>query len=60
MQKSKSPYYGFDRQLRSDPATNVELPWLANVKHVFVRASPRANNRAENSHQPTRRLERRM
>jgi putative transposase len=30
------------------------------VKHVFVKASARVNNRAENSHQPTRRRERQM
>jgi putative transposase len=30
------------------------------VKHVFVKASARVNNRAENSHQPTRERERRM
>jgi putative transposase len=28
------------------------------VKHVFVKASARVSNRAENSHQPTRRRER--
>jgi putative transposase len=30
------------------------------VKHVFVKASVRVNNRAENSHQPTRERERCM
>jgi hypothetical protein len=30
------------------------------VKHVFVKAAARLNNRAENSHQPTRECERRM
>jgi putative transposase len=30
------------------------------VKHVFVKAAARVNNRAENSHQPTRRRERHM
>lgn len=30
------------------------------MKHVFVKASARVNNRAENSHQPTRRRERQM
>jgi len=35
-------------------------PDLANVKHVFVKAAARVNNRAENSHQPTRERERRM
>jgi hypothetical protein len=33
---------------------------LVNVKHVFVKAAARLNNRAENSHQPTRERERRM
>jgi len=33
---------------------------LANVKHVFLKAAARLNNRAENSHQPTRERERRM
>lgn len=30
------------------------------MKHVFVKASARVNNRAENSHQPARERERRM
>ncbi len=30
------------------------------MKHVFVKAAARLNNRAENSHQPTRERERRM
>jgi hypothetical protein len=30
------------------------------VKHVFVKAAARLDNRAENSHQPTRERERRM
>lgn len=47
-------------QLRSYPATKAEFPELANVKHVFVKASACVNNRAENSHQPTRERERRM
>jgi putative transposase len=33
---------------------------LADIKHVFVKAAPRVNNRAENNHQPTRERERRM
>ena len=41
-------------QLRSYPAAKVEIPELANVKHVFVKAAAWLNNRAENSHQPTR------
>jgi putative transposase len=47
-------------QLRSYPAAKAQIPELSNVKHVFVRAAARVNNRAENSHQPTRERERRM
>jgi putative transposase len=47
-------------QLRSYPAAKAEIPELVNVKHVFVKAVARLNNRAENSHQPTRERERRM
>ena len=47
-------------QLRSYPAAKAEISALAHVKHVFVNASARVNNRAENSHQPTRERERRM
>ncbi|MGV7247232.1 DDE-type integrase/transposase/recombinase, partial [Caballeronia sp. M23-90] len=47
-------------QLRSYPAAKAEIPELANVEHVFVKAAARLNNRAENSHQPTRERERRM
>jgi len=47
-------------QLRSYPAATAEVPSLAGVKHVFVKAAARVNNRAENSHQPTRERERRM
>lgn len=47
-------------QLRSYSAAKAELPALAGVKHVFVKAAARVNNRAENSHQPTRERERRM
>ncbi|KAG8148724.1 IS6 family transposase [Burkholderia catarinensis] len=47
-------------QLRSYRAAKAEIAELANVKHVFVKASARVNNRAENSHQPTRERERRM
>lgn len=47
-------------QLRSYPAAKAGIPELANVKHVFVKASARVNKRAENSHQPTRERERRM
>ncbi|MCA7995281.1 IS6 family transposase [Burkholderia cepacia] len=47
-------------QLRSYPAGEAGIPELANVKHVFVKAAARVNNRAENSHQPTRERERRF
>ncbi|MBB4519846.1 transposase-like protein [Paraburkholderia fungorum] len=47
-------------QLRSYPAAKSRIPALANVKHVFVKAAARVNNRAENSHQPTRERERRL
>ncbi|WP_454806668.1 IS6 family transposase [Paraburkholderia fungorum] len=47
-------------QLRSYPAAKADIPELAHVKHVFVKAAARLNNRAENSHQPTRRRERQM
>ena len=47
-------------QLRSYPAAKAEIPELAQVKHIFVKAAARVNNRAENSHQPTRRRERQM
>jgi len=47
-------------QLRSYPAAKSRIPELANVKHVFVKAAARVNNRAENSHQPTRERERRL
>jgi putative transposase len=47
-------------QLRSYPAAKADIPELTNVKHVFVKAAARVNNRAENSHQPTRERERRM
>ena len=47
-------------QRRSYPAAKAEIPALAGVKHVFVKAAARVNNRAENSHQPTRERERRM
>jgi putative transposase len=46
--------------LRSCPAAKAEILEIANVKHVFVKAAARLNNRAENSHQPPRERERRM
>jgi putative transposase len=47
-------------QLRSYSAAKADIPELAHVKHVFVKAAARVNNRAGNSHQPTRRRERQM
>lgn len=56
--------YGPDKivtdKLRSYAAAKAEIPALQDVRHVFVKASARVNNRAENSHQPTRERERRM
>ncbi|MBB5496430.1 transposase-like protein [Paraburkholderia sp. MM5384-R2] len=67
MKKTKSFYHGhrfpasvISHAVRSYPAAKTEIPELANVKHVFVKACARVNNRAENSHQPTRERERRM
>jgi putative transposase len=47
-------------QLCSYPTAKADIPELVSVKHVFVKAAARLNNRAENSHQPTRERERRM
>jgi putative transposase len=47
-------------QLRSYCAAKAAIPELANVKHVFVKASARVNNRAGNSHQLMRERERPM
>ncbi|MGF6734714.1 hypothetical protein OKW50_006886 [Paraburkholderia youngii] len=44
-------------QLSSCAAAKAEIPELVNVKHVFAKAAARLNNRAENSHQPTRERE---
>jgi putative transposase len=41
-------------QRRSYPAAKAEIRELMNVKHVFVKADNRLNNRAANSHQPRR------
>jgi putative transposase len=59
-EKSKIVYCKVRSRTQTCPATNTEIPELAHVKHVFVKASARANNRAENSHQPTRERERRI
>lgn len=47
-------------QLRSHPAAKAGTREPAHVKHVFVKAAARVNNRAGNSHQRTRRRERQM
>lgn len=47
-------------QLRSYSAAKADIPERVNVKHLMVKAATRVNNRAENSHQPTRERERRM
>jgi putative transposase len=47
-------------QLRSYPAAKAEIPELAQLKDVFVKAAARLNNRAANSHPPTRERERRL
>jgi putative transposase len=39
-------------QLRSYPAAKADIPELANVKHVFVKATARVDNRAENTNLP--------
>ncbi|MFM0047221.1 IS6 family transposase [Paraburkholderia sediminicola] len=45
-------------QLRSYPAAKTDIPELAKVKDVLVRAATLLTNRAVNSHQPTRERER--
>ncbi|MGF6955224.1 transposase-like protein [Paraburkholderia youngii] len=50
----------FTDQWRSYPAARADIPELLNVKHVFVKAAARINNRAVNSHPPIRERERRM
>jgi len=47
-------------RLRSYPAAKAKIPELAKVQHVFVNAAARLNNRAEDSHRPTREREHRM
>jgi putative transposase len=56
------PYASQDRHRPAArlSGAKAEIPELASVKHVFVKAAARLNNRAENSHQPTRERERRM
>ena len=47
-------------QLRSCTAAKADISELADVRLVLVKAAVRLDNRAENSHQPTRERERRM
>jgi putative transposase len=47
-------------KLASYAAAKQRIPGLNAVKHVYVRATARLNNRIEPSHQPTRIRERRM
>ena len=42
------------------PAAKADIPELAHAKHLFVKTAARVNNRAGNSHQCTRRRERKM
>lgn len=37
----------------SYPAAKADIPELASVKHVLIKAAARLNNRSQNSHQPT-------
>ena len=47
-------------RLRSYQAVKADISELAPVKPVFLKAAARVNNRAENTHQQTRRHEREM
>ena len=47
-------------KLASYPVAKQRIPALDAARHLFVRAAARLNNRAEQSHQPTRVRERRM
>jgi len=47
-------------RLRSYPAAKAKITELAKVQHGFVNAAARLNNRAEDSHRPTREREHRM
>lgn len=60
MRSSPVPRKIVTDQLRSYPTAKSDIPKLASVKHLFVRAAARLNHRAENGHQPTRERERRM
>jgi putative transposase len=60
LRSSPAPHKIVADQLRSNPAAKAQIPELAHVKHVFVKAAARLNNCAENSHQPTRERERRI
>jgi putative transposase len=50
MRSSPTPRKIVIDQLRGYSAAKVEIPELASVKHGFVKAAARANNRAEKSH----------
>ncbi len=47
-------------KLASYAAAKERIPALDAVKHIYVRAAARLNNRVEQSHQPTRLREKRM
>jgi putative transposase len=47
-------------KLASYAVAKQRIPALDTAKHIHVRAAARLNNRAEQSHQPTRVRERRM
>jgi putative transposase len=47
-------------KLASYAVAKARIPGLHTAKHIHVRAAARLNNRAEQSHQPTRARERRM
>ena len=47
-------------KLASYAVAKQRMPALAAARHLYVRAAARLNNRAEQSHQPTRVRERRM
>ncbi|WP_024904320.1 IS6 family transposase [Robbsia andropogonis] len=60
LRKHPAPRVIVTDQLLSYPVAKARVPALAKTKHIFVRAAARVNNRAEDSHQPTRERERRM
>ena len=52
--------WGVAVALSGYPAAKADIPELAHAKHLFVKTAARVNNRAGNSHQCTRRRERKM